>query len=80
MSDITSLFEQRYRVRVLYREPSYAALTGHEPRTYSGTFEVQVGSAEQAGDAAVRQFKQIERQSGVGWTREIVDLQVVPVR
>ncbi|HEY3449561.1 MAG TPA: hypothetical protein VGK67_24625 [Myxococcales bacterium] len=79
MGEVVSLFQQRFRVRVLYREPTYAATTGREPRTYSGTFEVSARTAQQAGDAALRQFEKIERQSGVGWAREVVDLQIVPV-
>jgi len=68
--------EHHYRVTVLYREPTYELETGRE-RTYSGTFEVDADTPEQAMNEAVGIFKSYEDLSSVGWVREIVKVSAV---
>jgi hypothetical protein len=66
-----------FRVKEVYREPTHDQQTGQE-HIYSGTFEVNAGSSDQAIQVAVGIFKTIEQLSSVGWVREIVEVRVTP--
>lgn len=67
-----------YRVRVRYREPTFASRLGVE-RVYSASFLVAAGNPAEATAAARREFRAIEVASSVSWTREIVSVEVQEV-
>lgn len=65
-----------FRVRIIYREPTYEAATGKTCGAYSGTFLVSAPSHVAAANRAMNQFRELERLSSVGWVREVVEVQV----
>lgn len=65
-----------YRVRILYREPSYERRAGAKREPYRWTYEVPASSQDQAVDCAVAEFHRMARLSSVGWVREIVAIEV----
>ncbi len=66
-----------YRVTIHYREPTYEAATGPKATPYRWTFSVVARTDRRAGALAIDEFREIERQSGVSWIREIVKLDLV---
>jgi hypothetical protein len=67
---------KRYRVTILYREPTYEALHGARARPYRGSFEVTAPHPDAAVALARRRFREATAQSGVGWVREVVGVEV----
>ena len=65
----------RFTVVIKYREPTYALRLGEE-REYSATFVVGAEDPDQARARGVARFEQFQALSGVGWTREIVSVEV----
>ena len=63
---------RQYRVVIEYREPTYATYAGSAPKTYRGTFVVEAYSPEGAETLARQEFREVERLSSVGWSRDIV--------
>lgn len=64
-----------WQVRIRYREPGYELRRG-VARLYSGTFVVEAASADDAERAGMGQFRAMETESGVGWYREVVRVEV----
>lgn len=67
--------DDRWSVRIRYREPSYELRSG-TVRLYSGTFLVSTPTPELAEAHALRQFREWERLSDVGWPREVFEVVV----
>jgi len=70
--------ETVYRVRVWYREPTYEARTGPRAEPFRWTFTVRANGEEEARRRALREFEEVSRQSSVGWSREVVSVEVEP--
>ncbi|HCF58499.1 MAG TPA: hypothetical protein DFS52_10965 [Myxococcales bacterium] len=67
--------EPGFAVTVRYREPTYELQTGRV-REYSSCFVIHAPDERQAAGRAVARFKLFESLSSVGWTREIVRVEV----
>jgi hypothetical protein len=67
---------QRFRVKLLYREPTYELRTG-VPRTYALELQVDAASETDARARAQRQLFTRSAMSGVGWVPEVVSAQVM---
>jgi hypothetical protein len=65
-----------YVVQLVYRERAFEASMGFGPHPYSGTFEVVADNPARAAVEAIREFRRIESQSLVNWSREIMTLDV----
>jgi len=66
-----------YRIRILYREPSYARHAGHQARDYRWTYNLMASNLHQAKAMAEAEFRKMARLSSVGWTREITEIALV---
>ena len=64
-----------FAVTIRYREPTYELQTGRV-REYSSCFVIYAPEEQEAAGHAVARFKHIEALSSVGWTREIVQVEV----
>jgi hypothetical protein len=67
---------RRYKVIIRYREPSYERVSGPKAEPYRWTFEMLATDAADAQRRAVGEFRQVERESGVGWAREIEGIDI----
>jgi len=67
---------RRYRVTFTYREPTYEMRHGDVARLYRGSFIISTSCPEGAEVLASRKFARWEMLSGVGWRREIVQVEV----
>ncbi len=69
-----------FRVRFVYREPTFEQHAGLSPRAWPVEYEVRgAQDREEAVRLAVEEFRRIERLSSVGWAREIVSVGVESV-
>lgn len=66
----------RYRVRLLYREPTYELAAGRVREPYSATYLVDANSSDEAREVALLRFRQVERLSSVSWVREVVGCEI----
>ena len=66
-----------YRIRILYREPTYARQAGRPERDYRWTYDVVANDVEQAKAMAEAEFRELARLSSVGWARDITEIIVV---
>ena len=74
---ITERLEWRdYQVLIKYAEPTYASHSGGLPRVYRWTYRFTALNATQARELAMKDFRETERQSSVGWARDIVDITI----
>jgi hypothetical protein len=67
-----------FRVRIAYREPTYERYRGAplaEP--YTWVFAIHALDATQAKTLALAEFKALARNSGVGWRREVVGIELI---
>ncbi len=69
-----------FKVKINYREPTYAASRNASPKAYSWTYEVSAANPLAARRRAVEDFRDTARLSSVGWVREIVSTEVTPTR
>jgi len=69
-----------YRVRVWYREPTYEARTGPRAAPFRWTYTVRAEGEEEARRRALREFEEMSRLSSVGWSREVVAVEVEPAQ
>ena len=65
-----------YQVRIHYREPTYENYAGRPASPYRWTYEVAAGSATEAKSLALREFRAIARASSVGWTRQVIAIEL----
>ena len=68
--------QQEYRVEILYREPTYELHAGPKAEPYRWTYRVQATNEEQAKSLAIEDFRMLERNSSVGWTRVVSEVRV----
>lgn len=68
--------EREYLVTISYREPTYEEQQGREPKVYQHRIRVRAGSTEEAAATARTLFAQAQKDSGVGWIREITNISV----
>ena len=66
-----------YRIRILYREPTYERDAGPPERDYRWTYSILANDVAQAKAMAEAEFRKIEKLSSVGWAREITEIVVV---
>ena len=66
-----------FRIRILYREPTYARVAAAQGRDYRWTYRIRANDVDQAIAMAKREFRKMERLSSVGWAREITEIFVV---
>ena len=59
------------KVTFFYREPVYARYAGVEEREYRGSFVVSAPSEDEAVKRALAEFRAVQAQSSVGWSRVI---------
>jgi hypothetical protein len=64
-------------VEIFYRELSYETRHGRKDAPYRWRFRAHASSPSVAIGAAVAEFRRMEALSSVGWTREIMDIQVL---
>jgi hypothetical protein len=69
----------RFIVELRYREPSYETYHGARAEPYRFRYRIDALSKEAAIEIAIAEFERISALSSVGWTREIVGVDVVPV-
>lgn len=69
--------QTKFHVRIRYREPGYARKHNRKAQDYRWTFCVQAVDTEHAKTLAKAEFREIERLSAVGWSREITEIAVV---
>jgi hypothetical protein len=67
---------REYVIRIAYREPTYEAGHGARPRPYGALYRLRATSTLDAHERAVREFREMERNSSVGWVRQIVSVEV----
>ena len=69
-----------YRVRVTFREPTWELVHGASGRApFHWTHDVLAPSSDEARLRALRHFRRLEVESGVGWVREVSEAVVEPV-
>lgn len=75
----TLVLESRteFRVRICYREPTYASQSGSQDRNYRWTYRIAASSEEQAREMARAEFRKMEKLSSVGWARVITEVAVL---
>lgn len=61
-----------YRVVIEYREPTHAARAGTPRRPYRWVYRVEGAAPDAAAARALAEFRAVERESSVGWPREVV--------
>jgi hypothetical protein len=66
----------RFRVRILYREPTYELVRGFARDPYSWTHELEAASLDRAREEALSVFSRAGADSNVGWVREVVRVDV----
>ena len=66
-----------FRIRIRYREPSYARRSGPPEQAYRWTYSIVADSEEQAKVMAQAEFRKMARLSSVGWAREITEIAVL---
>ncbi len=72
---VTQKLEWRnYHVLIKYAEPTYASHSGGQARVYRWTYRFAALSATQAEALAVKDFREMEKLSSVGWARDIVGI------
>lgn len=64
-------------VEVLYREVSREAWYGRKEAPYRWRFRSHAATPSIAIEAALAEFRHMEAISGVGWTRDIVEVRVL---
>jgi hypothetical protein len=69
---------RRFLVEVRYREPSYETRHGRRALPYRFRYSIEALDERAAEQLAVAEFHRITALSSVGWTREIVEIDVVP--
>ncbi len=67
-----------YRVRIHYREPTCELYAGAKDQPYHWVYDVDAASPQEAKELALAQFKDMERQSSVGWTRTVILIELDP--
>jgi len=67
---------RRFKVTIRYREPTYERATGPKAAPYRWTYDMLASDGEEARRRAIDEFRSVERQSGVSWTREIEGVDV----
>lgn len=68
-----------FLVELRYREPSYEARNGAREEPYRFRYRIQASSGEVAVSQALQEFRRITAMSGVGWARDVVGCEVIPV-
>ncbi len=67
----------RYRVTILYVEPTFARHAGLPAVTRRWCADVEAPDPDSAVDHATADFRDLALQSGVGWIRQIVGWDIV---
>lgn len=66
-------------VEIRYREPNYEAREGERDEPFRFRYRIHAGNAEAATSLALDQFRRISELSSVGWIRDVVSVDVMPV-
>ncbi len=68
-----------YLVEVRYREPGYEARHGERRAPYRFRYRIEAVDEAGAIDRALAEFHEIASLSGVGWARDVVGCEALPV-
>lgn len=68
-----------FLIELRYREPSYEARDGARDEPYRFRYRIEASSEEVAVWQAMQEFRRISAMSGVGWARDVVGCDVIPV-
>ena len=66
-------------VEIRYREPSYEAREGERDEPFRFRYRIYAGTADAATSLALDEFRRITKLSSVGWIRDVVSVDVIPV-
>lgn len=66
-------------VELQYREPGYEARTGPRAQPFRFRYRISANSEAQARWLALEEFRRITELSSVGWIRDVVGVDVIPV-
>lgn len=69
----------QFVVEVRYREPGYEARHGARAAPYRFRYRIEATSEEAAVCQALQEFRHIAEISSVGWARDVVGCDVMPV-
>lgn len=69
----------QFLVEICYREPSYEARNGARAEPFRFRYRVNAHSEAAARKFAIEEFEYISARSSVGWVRDIVAVDVIPV-
>ena len=75
MTDAQAMF---YKVTVRYREPTYEARNTPRRDPFRWTYTLSAEGEDQARRRALHEFREVTRLSSVGWSREVVAVDVQP--
>jgi hypothetical protein len=67
-------------VEIQYREPTYEARHGRRANPYRFRYRLEAASAADARELAILEFARVSAMSSVGWTREIVGVEIASVQ
>lgn len=85
MDDASEVYARQDRpptvfiVEVQYREPGYEARTGARDEPFRFRYRITACNETQARWFALDEFRRISALSSVGWIRDIVGVDVIPV-
>jgi hypothetical protein len=65
-----------FQVRIYYREPTWELYHGPRADLLQTSYEVEAVDAEHARRLALNEFAASGRDSGVGWVKEVVRVEV----
>jgi hypothetical protein len=69
----------QFIVEIHYREPGYEARHGARDEPFRFRYRIDAGNAESARWLALDEFRRIAELSSVGWVRDVVGVDVIPV-
>jgi hypothetical protein len=65
-----------FHVRIYYREPTWELYHGPRPEPLQASYDIEAVDAEHARRLALNEFRASGRDSGVGWVKEVVRVDV----
>ena len=69
----------QFIVEIHYREPGYEARHGARDEPFRFRYRIHAGSADSARWLALDEFRRITELSSVGWIRDVIGVDVIPV-
>lgn len=69
----------QFIVEIHYREPGYELRYGARDQPFRFRYRIDASSEESARSYALEEFRRISEMSSVGWIRDVVCVDVMPV-